>query len=191
MSKILYILDNNQEKSYQYNIDQDTIIYHLSINSSSNVKINLSKEDVELKYYYNNINYGNNSFYLEVNHLASNTKSYVYNHGVNVEDSKLNYTINGVVSKNSSGCICNQENQIINMNNGKSNISPNLLIDNYDVISNHSAYIGKFKDETLFYLMSRGISKVESYRLLLKGFLINNEMEKEKILPFIKEIENI
>lgn len=191
MSKILYILDNNEKKDYQYSIKEDTIIYHFSINSSSKVSINLDSENVELKYYYNNINYDNNQFNLEVNHLVSNTKSYVFNHGVNVGSSKLNYFINGVVLKTSSGCICDQENQIINMSNGKSNISPNLLIDNYDVISNHSAYIGKFRDEVLFYLMSRGISRNESYRLLLNGFLINNDVEKERILPFIEEIKNI
>ena len=48
------------------------------------------------------------------------------------------------------------------------------LIDNYDVVSNHAAYIGKFKDEMLFYMMSRGISRDSAYHLLLNGFLIQS-----------------
>ena len=192
MSKILYIVDNDKKNSYKYNIKEDTIIYHFSIDSSSDVEIELSVPDVQLYYYYNNINYKDNYFNIRILHSASNTHSEVFNHGVNILDNKLTYKVDGVVPKSSSKCICNQENQIINMKNGKSTICTNLLIDNYDVISNHAAYIGKFKDEYLFYMMSRGISLDVSYRLLLNGFLINSDsIDISKIDEFIKEIEKI
>lgn len=192
MSKILYIIDNNEYKKYKYNIDEDTIIYHFSINGSSDVEVNLVKEDVTLYYYYNNINYYDNKFSIEVNHVASNTHSEVFNHGVNVNCNYLTYTVNGVVPKSSNSCICNQDNQIINMSDGKSTIKPNLLIDNYDVDSNHAAYIGKFRDSYMFYLMSRGISRKNAYLLLLKSFLINTDsIDLSKIDDFLKEIEKI
>lgn len=192
MSKILYIVDNGKKNSYKYNIKEDTIIYHFSIDSSSDVEIELSVPDVQLYYYYNNINYKDNYFNIRVLHSTSNTHSEIFNHGVNILDNKLTYKVDGVVPKSSSKCICNQENQIINMKNGKSTICPNLLIDNYDVISNHAAYIGKFKDEYLFYMMSRGISLDVSYRLLLNGFLINSDsIDISKIDEFVKEIEKI
>lgn len=192
MSKILYIIDNNEYKKYKYNIDEDTIIYHFSINGSSDVEVNLVKEDVTLYYYYNNINYSDNKFSIEVNHVASNTHSEVFNHGVNVNCNYLTYTVDGVVPKSSNSCICNQDNQIINMSDGKSTIKPNLLIDNYDVDSNHAAYIGKFRDSYMFYLMSRGISRKNAYLLLLKSFLINTDsIDLSKIDDFLKEIEKI
>ena len=192
MSKIIYVVDNNDNKEYKYNICEDTVIYHFSINSSSNVEVNLITEGVTLYYYYNNINYDDNKFWINVNHKVSNTHSEVYNHGVNVKTKKLDYLVNGIVPKSSSKCICNQDNQIINMDNGKSTILPILLIDNYDVDSNHGAYIGKFREEELFYLMSRGISKEDSYRLLLNGFLINTDsIDMSKIEVFVKELENI
>ena len=107
-------------------------------------------------------------------------------------DNKLDYDVCGKVISSSSKCICNQDNQIINLVDGKSTILPKLLIDNYDVDSNHAAYIGKFKDEILFYLMSRGISRSQGYRLLLNGFLINSlDIDKNKIKDFIDEIEKI
>ena len=154
--------------------------------------VNLVKEDVTLYYYYNNINYSDNKFSIEVNHVASNTHSEVFNHGVNVNCNYLTYTVNGVVPKSSNSCICNQDNQIINMSDGKSTIKPNLLIDNYDVDSNHAAYIGKFRDSYMFYLMSRGISRKNAYLLLLKSFLINTDsIDLSKIDDFLKEIEKI
>lgn len=192
MNKILYIVDDNLNKDYKYDISEDTIIYHFSINSSSNVEINLVKEDVELYYYYSNINYDDNEFKISINHKKSNTHSEVYNHGVNMNNNKLTYYVDGIVPKKSSKCICNQENQIINIKDGKSTIWPNLLIDNYDVDSNHGAYIGKFSEEKIFYLMSRGINKSDSYRLLLNSFLISSDsIELDKIERFINEIKKI
>ena len=192
MSKILYVLDDNKKTSYKYNISEDTIIYHFSINSSSDVEINLEVENVTVYYYYGNINYDDNTFNIKVNHLASNTHSEVFNHGVNVFDNKLSYYVDGIVPKNSNKCICNQDNQIINMNDGKSTICPNLLIDNYDVDSNHAAYIGSFKEDILFYMMSRGISRDVASRLLLNGFLINSDsIDMNKLTKFVLEIKNI
>ena len=191
MSKILYVIDT-KNKDYKYKIDEDTIIYHFSINSSSKVTIDLVTEGVNLYYYYNNINYDDNEFNIKVNHRVGNTHSELYNHGVNVKNNKLTYYVDGIVPKKSSKCICNQDNQIINIRDGKSTIWPNLLIDNYDVESNHSAYIGKFSEEKIFYLMSRGINREDATRLLLESFLINSDsIDLNKIEEFIKEIDKI
>ena len=35
MNKILYVVDNKEKTKYKYNICEDTIIYHFSIESSS------------------------------------------------------------------------------------------------------------------------------------------------------------
>ena len=191
MSKIIYVLDNNKNSNYSYDIKEDTIIYHYSINSSSNVDIKLDK-DIRLDYYFNTINYDDNKFSINVKHKSNNSHSEVYNHGINMNTNKLTFDVTGVVPKEYSKCICNQDNQIINMDNGKSSILPKLLIDNFDVDSNHAAYIGKFRDEDLFYLMSRGISRDMSYRLLLNGFLLNSDsIELERIKEFVDEINRI
>lgn len=192
MSKVLYVMDYDDKTHYTYNITEDTVIYHYLVDSSSTVDVNMVTEGVTLYYYYNTINYKNNSFSIKVNHLKDNTHSELFNHGVNVGNNKLDFFVEGIVPKDSEKCICNQENQIINMGDGKSTICPNLLIDNYDVDSNHSAYIGKFSEDKLFYLMSRGISFDEANRLLLNGFLINSDsIDLHKIDLFIKEIEKI
>lgn len=192
MSKVLYVMDYDDKTHYTYNITEDTVIYHYLVDSSSTVDINMVTEGVTLYYYYNTINYKNNSFSIKVNHLKDNTHSELFNHGVNVGNNKLDFFVEGIVPKESEKCICNQDNQIINMSDGKSTICPNLLIDNYDVDSNHSAYIGKFSEDKLFYLMSRGISYDEANRLLLNGFLINSDsIDLNKIDLFVKEIEKI
>ncbi len=190
MSRIIYV--NGDKDTYKFDLDEDTIIYHYNINKSYDVEINLNKENITLNYYYNNINYDDNTYKIRINHNKSNTNSFVYNHGVNVSNKKLHYWVDGFIPKKSENCDCNQDNQIINIKNGKSKIWPNLLVDNYDVNANHSAYIGKFKESLLFYLMSRGINRKDSYKLLLEGFLLNTDsVDREKIKDFIEEINKI
>ena len=153
--------------------------------------INLNGENAEVEYHYSTINYDDHKYKTVVNHNSSKTISNIYNHGVNVKDNKLDFDITGYVPNKSDKSECNQKNQILNIKDGKSTILPKLLIDNYDVVSSHSAYIGKFKDEILFYLMSRGISEKVSYDLLIKSFLVNGCERKEIIETLEKEIDKI
>ena len=71
---------------------------------------------------------------------------------------------------------------------------PILLIDEYDVVANHGAAIGKMSDESLFYLMSRGLKKTEAFLLILEGIIapfirmIQDETLKQKIADDLRKI---
>ena len=75
------------------------------------------------------------------------------------------------------------------MGDNNSKICPNMYIDLDDVIAKHASMIGKFNDDELFYLMSRGLTYKDSIKLLIKGFLINNldNLNKRKIILDIIE----
>ena len=172
--KVFYDFDiTNQDVIYNVSENSKLVVYQYGINIDNNIIINLNGENASVEYHYSTINYDNHKYKIDVNHNNSKTISNIYNHGINVFDNKLDFDITGNVLNKSGKCECNQKNQILNISDGKSTILPKLLIDNYDVISSHSAYIGKFKDEILFYLMSRGISEKVSYDLLIKSFLVN------------------
>lgn len=182
--KIIHVFDYD-DQDITYNLDKNSklIVYQYGIDIDNNIVINLNGDNAAVEYYYSNINKDNHKYNILINHNASNTSSNIYNHGLNVFNNSLDYNITGKVLNTSDNCVCNQENQIINLENGNSTILPNLLIDNYNIVSNHSAYIGEFKEDILFYLMSRGISKKSGYDLLIKSFLINSsESEEDKYL---------
>ena len=166
-------------------------INHLGVDLSNEITINLNGASSQVVYNYSTINYQDNILKMTINHNSDNTQSNVYNHGVNIKGNRLLFDITGVVPKNIKKCVCNQENRIANIVDSNSIICPNLLIDSYDTISSHSAYIGKFSDELLFYLMSRGLTKDKAYELLIKSLLLPTCIEKDKIAEFIKELENI
>ena len=182
-----------QDKKVTYNLEENSklVIYQYGFDINNEVLINLNGAFAEVEYHYSVINYKNHKYNILVKHNNVSTISNIYNHGLNILNNSLDFNVTGQVIKKADKSICNQENQIINLENGNSTILPNLLIDNYDVISNHSAYIGKFKDELLFYLMSRGISKKKSYDLLIKSFLVNGLTKNEDISKLEEEINKI
>ena len=190
--KVFYDFDTtNQDVIYNVSENSKLVVYQYGINIDNNIIINLNGENASVEYHYSTINYDDHKYKIDVNHNNSKTISNIYNHGINVFDNKLDFDITGNVLNKSDKCECNQKNQILNISDGKSTILPKLLIDNYDVISSHSAYIGKFNDEILFYLMSRGISEKVSYDLLIKSFLVNGCDNTELIEKLEKEINKI
>ena len=49
-----------------------------------------------------------------------------------------------------------------------------MIVDTNEVEASHSAYIGTFNEDDIFYMMSRGLTKNECEDLLIKAFLISN-----------------
>ena len=52
----------------------------------------------------------------------------------------------------------------------RSDTIPVNTVENDNVIFSHEAKIGKISDQTIFYLMSRGISEEEAKSLIVRGF---------------------
>ena len=97
-------------------------------------------------------------------------------------DSKILIINNGHIKNGSQKSILTQDNKIITMSENNSKIEPNLYIDEYDVEASHGAYIGKFDEDTLFYLKSRGLDENQSYNLLIKGFLLGSFYKYESLI---------
>ena len=53
----------------------------------------------------------------------------------------------------------------------RGDVNPILLIDEDDVTAGHAASVGQVDEVHLYYLMSRGISRDEAERMIVRGFL--------------------
>lgn len=157
----------------KYVVEDNVVINRFAIDSDINTVINITKEDKKIEYYYSCINLNNHTYQIDINHLAKNTSSYILSHGLNLFNKKLDFLINTKVFKDISGVMSNQDSRILLLGENHSVIKPNLLIDNYDVVANHSAYIGSFKKDDLFYLMSRGLDLNEARKILSKAFIFS------------------
>lgn len=157
------------------------VVNDLTIEGSMNTNVELVEEgaNFNLNYSFLSSNYSNNQ--INIYHKASKTKALLKNHGFSKNHANLILDVSAYIDKNSSKCISKQDNQIIESENSLSQINPNLYIENYDVEASHSAYVGEFKENQIFYLMSRGLSEEDSKFLLLKSFLIGNFDLEEKV----------
>ncbi len=187
----LNVLGENSKNRVNYLIHNSVLtVQKLVVNNSDIISIHLNSENSEVLYKYSNINYSDNNYHIDVYHNNKNTKSLVINHGVNVGNQLLEFHVNGHVYKDSINCTCNQDNKIINLKDNHSVIKPNLIIDNNMIEANHSAYIGKFKDDEVFYLMSRGLNRKSCYDLLIKAYLIGNFIMEDNNL-YLEKIKSI
>ena len=82
-----------------------------------------------------------------------------------------------------------QNTKVMCMGDVDCKVEPNMYIEEDDVEARHGSVIGKFSDECIFYLMSRGISEDEAIKLLIKGFILSNlvvdDDKRSKILDII------
>lgn len=143
--------------------------------------IELNGEYASIDYKMHTISKNTQKYDVVVYHNSRCTKSNIVSKGVNIKDGSLSFNITGTVYNGIVDCELSQNSRIITMNEKPCNINPNLLIEENDVVANHAALIGKFNEEEIFYLMSRGITREDAIKLLTKGFLQDHTVFKEDI----------
>ena len=168
-------LDNSKYENAFFNLDENSYLIINKIYNEKEVKeeitINLNGINSKIDYNFSTKTYDNQKYVININHNNKNTISNVINHGVVMNDSHILFEVNSSIKKGNNKSKLNQESKIIVMSKNNSIIKPNLYIDEYDVDAVHSATIGKFNKNEIFYLMTKGITKEESINLLIKGFL--------------------
>lgn len=191
-TNITYVVEDNAEVSiYEYiNISSlvvNKIKYVINKNSILNINrfvvnpnldeeiiINLNKEGSLINYHYSSICKNKENHHIIINHNSSKTVSNIINKSLGKGSSMVKFVIDSYQDKSSFDCVMNQETKIITDNSASCTIEPNMYIDNNEVEAKHSSYMGKFSEEDLFYLMTKGLTKEESTLLLAKGYILSN-----------------
>ncbi|MGN0993374.1 MAG: SufD family Fe-S cluster assembly protein [Bacilli bacterium] len=170
------------ENNFDFNI--------FSVNTTLNITSNLNKDNLKFKLVYSTINEKDNDYKVTVNHFGKNITSDIISHGINKATAHLTFIINAKVPMESTSTKTNQDSKIITIDKNTATIKPNLLVDTDDIEASHSAYIGEFKEEDLFYFETRGLNRKTAEKLLAKSFLIGQMnisfREKDMILEILK-----
>jgi len=172
-----------------YNIRKNSQLHvtkFIDVNSTNHKEIvQLQEEGAQIQYILKTACISQETYDLQIYHNAKNTNSDIIHHGINLDKGALSFSISTYIPEGNKGCIANQANRIINLTNQQCGIKPNLFIEEYDVIANHSAHIGSFKEEEIFYLERLGIPYETACKLLLQGFM--KSYVKEDIITKIFE----
>jgi len=165
----------NYKIQTKYNLAENSKITVTKINDSDKIVERevffLVNNKSEVDYLLKTVSTNEEKYDISVHHKHENTNSNIVMNGINILDGKLSLNVTTYIPKKIKNCIANQDSRIINLNDNKCVIRPNLLIDEFDCIANHSALVGKFSDEEIFYLNKLGLSYENSISLLTKGFL--------------------
>lgn len=176
----IYELKSNGKYKFQYKyyLEKDSYLNVEKVIDADKIHemtvINLNGEMAKIDYNLKTVSTSLEKYNFLVYHNASKTVSNIKNNGVNILDGIIEFNVSSFVPKNVKKCDVNQSARIINMTDNTCTIKPNLFIDEEDVIANHSALIGTFSFDEIFYLESRGINKEEAESLLTSGFLMKD-----------------
>jgi len=169
--------DNNLTLDNQYIINSGNLMVIKFYNNDmvmEKIRIDLCGFGSMVDYKFANICKGIEKYEINVNHNSKNTVSNICNKSVALKNSNIKFVINSNVCKNANKSVLNQSTRIVTMDECDALIKPNMFIDLDDVEAKHGSIIGSFKEEDIFYLMSKGISYSDTLKLLIKGYLFSN-----------------
>ena len=155
----------------------DNTTHILGDGSEANLKI-VTLGVKEQKTYFNS----------EVVNQGLNSKGDILQHGVLLDRSHIVFNGVGFIVKGATGSNAYQSSRMLTLSSdAKADANPMLLIDENDVMAGHGASLGRIDEEQLYYLQSRGLTRKESSRLLVHGFLspVITELTVDKIKDLV------
>ena len=201
-----YKIDLKTNKNIKYffnNIDQEensiSETFFLSSGSTfSKNEVNCNLKGKFASAFVNGIFSLNNKKHHEIksniNHLFENTKSYQLIKAVLGDESKAVYQGKIFVNSDAQKTDGYQLSKAILLNeNSEFNAKPELEIYADDVKCSHGSASGNLNEDSIFYIMSRGLNYEESKKLLINGFLLDvvEKITDDEIKKFMKNILNL
>ena len=124
-----------------------------------------------------------------MNHIAPNCKSYQKVKNVLSSDGKGVYQgkiyVKDIAQKTNAYQLSKA---LLLSDNSEFNSKPELEIYADDVKCSHGATSGSVDEDSIYYLMTRGLSRKESVKLLIDGFLneVVNMIKSNSVKEFVK-----
>ena len=200
---IIDIKENSNIKYFNNNIDlnQNSLVENFILSTGSkfikNEIICNLKEKYSSAFISGIINLKSNQQHeikTNVNHLAENTKSYQLIKSILNENSKGIYQGKIFVDSKAQKTNGYQLSKALLLNeNAEFDAKPELEIYADDVKCSHGSTSGCLDENSIFYLMSRGIKRKDAEKLLINGFIMDavEKITDLEIKKLIKEIMGI
>ncbi len=191
--------NNNIKYSYNnINLDTNSIAENFILSLGSSFIKNEINCNLKGKYssaFVNGIlnldNNKNHEIRTSINHLNENTKSYQLIKSVLGENTKSAYQGKIFVKSNAQKTDGYQLSKAILLSdNAEFNAKPELEIYADDVKCSHGSASGSLNQDSIFYIMSRGLNYKEAKELLINGFLLDvvEKITDNQIKNLIKNI---
>ena len=198
-----YKLDKEENNNIKYsynniNLDTNSVAENFILSSGSsfikneiNCNLNGKYSSAFVNGIFNLDNNKNHEIRTSINHLNENTKSYQLIKSVLGENTKSAYQGKIFVKSNAQKTDGYQLSKAILLSdNAEFNAKPELEIYADDVKCSHGSASGSLNQDSIFYIMSRGLNYTEAKELLINGFLLDvvEKITDNEIKNLIKNI---
>lgn len=189
-----YSDDNDIRINNKYDINKNSSLiiskFYCNKNTEEKIDINLNGEKSNIKYNFSSISSGIDKYKMNIYHNAKNTCSDIFNKTIARYNSSNYFDINSYVDNGIIDTYLNQSTKIITLGESDNRINPNMYTHDNSTTAIHSSVIGNVSEDELFYLMSRGISYVDSIKLIVKGNILSNINIPDEYWKKINDIIN-
>lgn len=167
-------MNTSIDHSYIINIKKNSTLnydkFDKSFASNVNIIINL-EDDAILNYHYAFECMKPCKINILSNLNGNNIKNNIHVHGVTSKKGSSYVEANAIVKKNTINNVVTEEIKVLKLNNEESIIKPNLQVSTNNIMANHNTTCKMVDHQSLFYLMSKGISEKKAIKLIKEGFL--------------------
>jgi Fe-S cluster assembly scaffold protein SufB len=181
--------------------------FYLQDNAQLNCSIDVSSNGLfEMRNFYNLEGYGSSvsergafilhnketaRMFTQLNHIGQNTKGDSHMRGVLFGNASASIEGMAKIFLNAKGTdsYLNQHAMLLSKN-AKAYTFPSLEIENNDVKAKHSASVSQIDEEQLFYMMSRGLSRADTIKEIISGFLAST-IDIRKVAEFESIISKV
>lgn len=112
------------------------------------------------------------NFMVRIDQIGENSDGQIFAHGVMKDRATGIFNGIGKIYQGGKKSNAEQTSRILMLSEkARGDANPILLIDEDDVTAGHAASVGRVDDLQLYYLMSRGISRANAERMIVRGFL--------------------
>lgn len=169
--------------------------YELNKNNSKlNLKAYLKEEGATINILTSTLTNDNDKYYnIDCIHEVAHTYSDMRNFAISDKNANYEMIACGRILKGAKQSKSFQSTKVLTSNdNQTSKVTPLLLIDENDVMASHANSLGQMNEEHLYYLMSRGLNRLQASGLLTLAYMlplaeiINDEEIHERIEKMIR-----
>src|SRR3989344_7446114 len=184
-SKTFLNLNLLKQKKFNFNKPGKYIVFFHNLSGELIFNINAKGVDLDIYGLYTGKDQDKFIVKTQQRHVAPSARSNLLIKGVFDDTSSFHYEGLIKIEKKAQQSHAYQKNQNIILSDGVFVRSePFLEILTNEVFCTHGSTTGKLSRDQIYYLMSRGITKSQSERFLLKGFLqeIYKKLDDEKVV---------
>lgn len=109
----------------------------------------------------------------KIQNRGHHSVGHINQHGVVLDSATLTMNGIGLIEKGAKQADAQQENRLLMLSDqARGDTNPILLIEEFEVTAGHAASVAKVDENQMWYLMSRGVPRIEAEYMVIRGFLM-------------------